>query len=190
VLWWLLSAVGLLTDPDWVIRLPTLGLMLAALAFALIQWRLSRFQAADRAALRWFLLSLLLGAGLYIASHVVSSILGWLPPIPQGYAFGFFLIIYLGIALGLRRYRLFDLDAWAYRLLVLIGILLAILLADALMITLLGWSAQTSLGLSIWGVGLLYLLVRQRLWNLLDRPRDDDLVRVLPQLVEVAFEPD
>ncbi len=189
VLWWLLSAVGLLTDPDWVIRLPTLSLMLAALAFALIQWRLSRFQAADRAALRWFLLSLLLGAGLYIASHVVSSILGWLPPIPQGYAFGFFLIIYLGIALGLRRYRLFDLDAWAYRLLVSMGVLLAILLADAAMITLLGWSAQTSLGLSIWGVGLLYLLVRQRLWKLLDRPRDDDLVRVLPLLVEVAFEP-
>lgn len=188
-IWWIPTALGMLNDPDWSARFPTLGLMLAALVFATVQWRLSRSQAIDRAALRWLLLSLLLGAGLYIANHVVSSILGWAPPIPQGYAFGFFLIIYLGIALGIRRYRLFDLDIWAYRLLLFIATLLAILLADAALITLLGWSSQAALGTSIWVVGLLYFPARQWLWMRISGHGRPGLDQVLPQLVEVAFEP-
>lgn len=188
-IWWVPTAVGIVNDPGWSSRVPTLCLMLAAMAFAIAQWRLSRSQVIDRAALRWLLLSLLLGAGLYIANQVVSSILGWAPPIPQGYAFGFFLIIYLGIALGLRRYRLFDLDVWAYRLLLFIATLLAILLADAALITLMGWSSQTALGTSIWVVGLLYFPARQWLWGRMSGQGGQGLNRILPQLIEVAFEP-
>ncbi|MBV6272564.1 hypothetical protein KVP09_06495 [Alcaligenaceae bacterium CGII-47] len=189
VIWWIPTALGIVTDPDLSVRFPTLFLMLAAVVFAAIQWRLSRFQLTDRAALRWLLLSLLLGAGLYITNQVVSSILGWAPPIPQGYAFGFFLIIYLGIALGLRRYRLFDLDVWAYRLLLSIGTLLVILLADAALITLMGWSSQTALATSIWVTGLLYFPVRQWLWARMSGHGRIGMDQVLPQLVKVAFEP-
>lgn len=189
LMWWMLTALGILNDPGWSVRLPTLCLMLAALVFAVVQWRLSRSQIIDRAALRWLLLSLLLGAGLYIASQVVSGILGWAPPISQGYAFGFFLIIYLGIALGLSRYRLFDLDVWAYRLLLLVASLLAILLADAALITFMGWSSQSALGASIWVVGLLYFPVRQWFWARMSGHGRSGLDQVLPQLIEVAFDP-
>lgn len=188
-IWWVPTALGILNDPGWSARVPTLCLMLAAMVFAIAQWRLSRSDVIDRAALRWLLLSLLLGAGLYIANQVVSGILGWAPPIPQGYAFGFFLIIYLGIALGLRRYRLFDLDVWAYRLLLFVVTLLTILLADAALITVMGWSSQTALGTSIWVVGLLYFPARQWLWGRMSGRGRQGLNEILPQLIEVAFEP-
>ncbi|SCC91968.1 membrane hypothetical protein [Thiomonas sp. X19] len=44
-------------------------------------------------------------------------LLGLFSPMPQGYAFGFFLVLFGGLAFGVERCRLFDLDRWAFRLL-------------------------------------------------------------------------
>ena len=189
IVWWGLGATGVITDPDLTIRYPTLIEMLAALVLAILQWVLSRRQALDRAALRWLLLSFLIGGGLFIGNHVVTSLLGHAPLIPQGYAFGFFLLIYLGIALGLRRYRLFDLDIIAWRVLMVVGALLSVLVIDVLFITWLGWSESVALGSSVWIVALVYLLGRQWLWEKLTRRGKLRLDTVLPELIDVAFEP-
>jgi signal transduction histidine kinase len=84
--------------------------------------------------LRWFAVSVLTGCGAFIGLTAVVSAVGGLPPIPQGYAFGFFVLMYAGLAVGLRQYRVFDLDQWAYRILfwgllvaVFVGIDLALL---------------------------------------------------------------
>jgi len=141
------------------------------------------------ARLPWLLLSMLTGSGLFILSIVVTVALGWLPPLPQAYAFGFFLFIYVGIALGLARYRLFELDQWAWRVLVWVGGALAVLGLDAILITALDWSAATAFGTALWICGALYFPMRQWLWDRLTRtPRwPDDAV--LGEVVRIAFAP-
>ncbi len=188
-LWWLIEALRLAPDLDWGHRFGVMSEMLLALLLGITQWRRSKGEAANRAALRWFMLSLLLGSGLFILSTVVTVSLGWLPPIPQGYAFGFFLFIYIGIGLGLGRYRLFELDVWAYRLLVWLGGALAIVGLDAWLILALHWSGTQALVASLWIVGLFYLPLRQWLWQRFTRRPHLQLHELLPDVVRIALQP-
>ena len=187
-LWWLADVTRLAPDLDWGNRFLVMAEMVLAVVLAAVQWRRAKGQPVDRASLRWLFLSLLLGSGLFILSTIATVSLGWLPPLPQGYAFGFFLLIYVGIALGLRRYRLFDLDEWAYRMLLWVGGAVLVVGLDALLILALDWTGGLALGVSIWLVGMLYLPLRHWIWQrLVNRPRPQ-LHEHLPDVVGIAFQ--
>jgi len=108
---------------------------------------------------------------------------------PQGYAFGFFLFIYVGIALGLRRYRLFQLHEWAFRMLLWLGGALAVVAVDALLILALDWTAGPALGASLWVCGALYFPARQWLWQRLAHRPGMQLHELMPDVVRIAFQP-
>ena len=188
-LWGLTDLLRLAPDVDWGNRFLVTAELLLCMVLATLQWIGSRGAPVDRASLRWLFLSLLLGSSLFMLSSIITLSLGWLPPLPQGYAFGFFLLIYVGIALGLRRHRLFDLDEWAYRLLMWVGGALAVVGLDAALILALDWSAGPALGVSLWVCGVLYFPVRQWLWQkLADRPQLQ-LHELMPDVVRLAFQP-
>lgn len=187
-LWWLTDVLRIAPDLDWGNRFAVMTEMLLAMAFAVVQWRKSRGDPLDRAALRWFILSMLLGSGLFILSIVASASLGWLPPIPQGYAFGFFLLIYIGIALGLRRYRLFDLDEWAYRILLWVGGAAMVIGMDALLIAGLQLAPGPSLGITLIVCGWLYFPARQWLWQKVAHRPSLQLHELMPDVVDIAFQ--
>jgi two-component system, NarL family, sensor histidine kinase DevS len=115
--WWLAGACRWLPDQNSGTRFPVMLAMLSAIGIAIYQWTRTRGDPAGRAILRWFAVSVLTGCGAFIGLTAVVSAIGGLPPIPQGYAFGFFVLMYAGLAVGLRQYRVFDLDQWAYRIL-------------------------------------------------------------------------
>lgn len=187
-LWWLADTFRWASDLDWGNRFAVMSQMALALALAGVHWVRSRGEPVDRAALRWFIVSLLTGSGLFILSIVMTVSLGWLPPIPQGYAFGFFLFIYIGIALGLGRYRLFDLDVWSYRLLLWLGGALAVLGLDALFIALLDWTSAQALAASLWACTLVYLPLRHWLWRRFSQGPGQDIGELLPEVVHIAFQ--
>ncbi len=186
--WSLIDTLRIASSPDWGFRFPIMLELLLAVSLAVLQWRRSRGDALGRASLRWLSLSLLIGSGLFILLIITTASLGWLPPMPQGYAFGFFLFIYIGIALGLRRYRLFELDEWAFRMLLWIGGALAVVAVDALLILALDWSAGPALGLSLWICGALYFPARQWLWQRLAHRPSAALHEVMPDVVHIAFQ--
>lgn len=188
-LWWLTDVLRLAPSPGVGMQLAVITEMLLAMVFAAIQWRRSRDEPLHRASLRWFILSMLVGSGLFILLIITTAMLGWLAPMPQGYAFGFFLFIYVGIALGLRRYRLFELDEWAFRMLLWLGGSLALVGVDALLILALDWSAGPALGASLWICGVLYFPARQWLWQYLTRQPDMQLHELMPDVVSIAFQP-
>lgn len=188
-LWWLADALRIVPDPNWGIRGIVMVEMTVAIALAGVQWRRSKGDALGRASLRWLSLSLLVGSGLFITLIIATAALGWLPPMPQGYAFGFFLFIYVGIALGLRRYRLFDLDEWAWRMLLWVGGAVAVVGVDALLIVLLDWSAGMALGASLWICGALYFPARQWLWQHLAHRPAMRVHELMPDVVRIAFQP-
>ena len=168
--WWVGDTARLVPDQDWASRFPNMLEMVAALALAVVQWRRASGDPRARAVLRWFGASVLLGPGLFIGMIAASSAVGAEPPIPQAYAFGFFLLTYAGLALGLRRYRLFDLDEWALRLLFWGAVATAFLLLDLSLLNVVGDGSARAL-LVVVLLGLTTLPVRQWVWaHLLRRP--------------------
>lgn len=184
--WWLADALRWAPDQNWGSRLPISLELLMAIVFGVMQWRSSRHQPLDRAALRWFALSSLVGASLFILTMYLPSMLGWFSPLPQAYAFAFFLIMYIGIALGLGKYRLFDLDEWAYRILLwLIGAAVVILMDVALLYF--GLNHSASLGVTLLLCGILYFPFRQWLWRRLVKRRETNIEQLLPEISKIAF---
>ena len=115
--WWMACVTRIAPDQDWGSRFPVMLAMLLSIAISVVQWRRTKGDPAARAVLRWFAVSVLTGCGAFIGLTALVSAIGGLPPIPQGNAFGFFVLMYAGLAVGLRQYRVFDLDQWAYRIL-------------------------------------------------------------------------
>lgn len=188
-LWWLTDLLRLAPSPAVGMQLLVMVEMLLAMLLAAVQWRRSRGAPLHRASLRWFILSMLVGSGLFILLIITTASLGWLPPMPQGYAFGFFLFIYVGIALGLRRYRLFELDEWAFKMLLWVGGALSVVVVDALLILTLDWSAGPALGVSLWICSALYFPARQWLWLRLTHQPNLQLHELMPDVVHIAFQP-
>jgi len=167
--WWLACVTRLAPDQDWGSRFPVMTAMLGAIIISLVQWRRTRGDPAARAVLRWFAVSVLTGCGAFIGLTAMVSAIGGLPPIPQGYAFGFFVLMYAGLAVGLRQYRLFDLDQWAYRILFW-GLLIAVFVAIdlALLGTASSGAARTLTIATFLAIGT--FPVRRWVWSrLLDR---------------------
>lgn len=185
--WWLADVLRLAPDISWGARAPILSEMLLAVALAVVQWRRSAARAADRAALRWFIFSALLGSSLFVVATFGSSLAGVFPPLQQGYAFGFFLLMYLGLALGVGRYHLFDLDRWAYRVLLWALGLAVVVVLDLLLVLLLNGRRDLSLALTLLLAGLLYIPLRQWLWGRMMQGQLPPIERLLPEIIVVAF---
>ncbi len=173
-------------DQDWGSRIPVTLAMLAAIICAVVQWRKTRNQPLERAALRWFTLSTLIGSGLFIFTTVGAQLLQMFEMPQQGYAFGYFLIIYLGLALGLRRYQLFDMDEWAYRGFMWVVGALSVIALDGLLIYF-GLTEATSLGLSLLIAGWLYFPLRQWMWQHIVNKNAQNFESLLPELSDIAF---
>jgi signal transduction histidine kinase len=178
--WWVPSA-------DFGTRLAVLVQMLLAIGLGVWQWRRAKHRADDRAAIRWVLLTFLVGSGGFISLVIVSSFLRWVPPLSQGWSFGLFLSVYVGLALGVFRYRLFDLDRWSLQLLLWAFGLLTVVALDAALISLLRWDAQASLATSLLVCAGLYFPLRQWLWLKLVAKRQISLSNLLPDVLQVAL---
>lgn len=156
------------------------------LAFA--QWRNTRNDPLQRAALRWFLLSWLFGSGAFLAAVYLPVMLGYNSGAMQGYAFGFFVLIYIGVAIGVLRYQLFRLDRWwFYAWAIFLGGLVVIGL-DLLFIYILQLNTHASLFAAMLLAGWLYFPLRQWLWSRLvsgDRQRGHRpaLVRMVTEVL-------
>jgi signal transduction histidine kinase len=185
VAWWLADITRVAPDPNWGTRLPLILELAGALALAGWQWRMAAGRPQDRAVLRWFAASLLIGPGLFIGTLVVTAAVSD-APIPQAYALGFFLPTYLGLAMGLRRMRLFDLDAWALRLLFWGAVLGLFLALDLLVLRLAGSASARALVVALL-LGLLTLPVRQWVWTHLLRRPMVDAEALVTQSLAVAY---
>ena len=185
MVWWLADITRVAPDPNWGTRIPLILELLGAMGLAGWQWRMAAGRPQDRAVLRWFAASLLIGPGLFIGTLVVTAAVSD-APIPQAYAMGFFLPTYLGLALGLRRVRLFDLDAWALQLLfwgTVIGLFLAL---DLVVLRWVGSPSARALPVALL-LGLLTLPVRQWVWRHILRRPSLDAEALVTQSLAVAY---
>jgi signal transduction histidine kinase len=156
--------------------------------FIALQWRRSGGDPHARIVLRWLGTLALVSAGLFVATQALPILFTGAALVEQGWTFGYFLIVFAGLALGLRRHRLFELDRWAFRILAWALAGLVFIALDALFVLLLhlGRPASSALALSL--CGFAYLPVRNLVWGRImvrDRlPAVEDSFRTL---LDVAF---
>lgn len=112
--------------------------MALILILVIVQFFCSRRNPLHRAAIRWVGLSTLVGSGLFITTAVLPVLFGSGPLIDQSYAFAFFLVVHLGVALGLRRNALFASEQWSITMLRAVTFGLLLIVVDVILITLLG----------------------------------------------------
>jgi len=183
--WYILDMFQLLPDPSLGGDLPITLEMLLAIVFAIWQWFANRKDPMARAALRWFAVSVLTSCGLFVFLVQSSELIGIQLGLSQGYAFGFFLLMNVGLALGLRRYHLFDLDEWAFKILYWMAAALALIALDALFLFKI--SPAMSLGLATLICGLLWLPARGLVQRLIMPQRKMKESELFKNIIEVSF---
>ncbi|MFC7047945.1 ATP-binding protein [Emcibacter nanhaiensis] len=161
-----------------------------AICFAIAaQYFANRQKPAEKAVLIWFGLSVMIGAGAFIALTATPMIFGSDAFIlEQGYAFLFFLIIYVGLAAGLRRYRLFDIGEWGFRIVFYMAGIFLLVALDALLVFILSLDRFPALGISLLLVGFLYLPLRDLLWRRLVNRSPLKEHELFHEVIDVAFE--
>ncbi len=161
----MIGVVSFLNWPDNVPMLqPFVAVVMAGLLLAIAaQVRVNRRDPVARAMIGWLGLSVALGAGGFVLTVIVPILLGFGPAVEQGTAFLFFLIIYVGVALGVSRYRLFDLADWSYGILYYVGGVALLLGCDAVLVYGLSLDKLPALSIAFAVVGLTYLPMRNRI---------------------------
>ena len=162
--WWLCDTLRVVfPGPAEGSAIPTMIEMVGILAAVGVQFFKTKGDAKGRATLRWFGLTVALGAGLFVMLVIAPNIVGLPPLVSQGYAFLFFLLVFAGVAVGVARYRLFELEGWAFRILFYLGGVLLLVAVDAFLIFALSMDRTPALSLSLMAVVFLYLPLREML---------------------------
>ncbi|WP_440958255.1 ATP-binding protein [Oceanicaulis sp. LC35] len=171
------------------VQLITTVEMLAIVGVVVWQMYACATEPRKQAIAVWLGTSVLLGAGAFIGTVAAPISFGFQPLVRENFAFAFFLTIYVGLAVGLMRYRLFDLGAWSYRIIFYsVGVMLIFAL-DLGLITLLSIGPSQALGVSLLVVGFAYLPFRDRIWRhfaMSAQPQDTPL---FSGVLEAAFKP-
>jgi signal transduction histidine kinase len=184
-----LDVTAMLPSPLYGLHLPVVTQMALIIAFIGAQWLAARDEPANRAAMRWMGLSVILGCSMFLGGVAIPMVLDWGQVLTQGYTFAFFAMIYAGIALGIRRYRLFDLGDWSFRILFYAGGAVLFLAVDAILIWLLHVERAPALGIALALVGLIYLPVRDMLARRMLARNDLEQHELVAASLKVAFAP-
>jgi signal transduction histidine kinase len=135
------------------------------LSLIALQWWLSRRAPLDRAALQWFILTIMTSVVLAAGLYFLPTLTGHAPLVSLELAFGFGLAGYLGLALGVVRYRLFRLGEWWLGGWLWLAGGSAVVALDFLIVYLTRLSPPYVVSLSVFLVGWVYFPLRQWLWR-------------------------
>ena len=112
---WLAVLFQMTPDTTYLYTVP-LASAIASFLMATLQWRGNHDRPLERAALKWFLLAVLIGTGSFTAVEIIPPIFGHANAVSLEVrvAMGMVLVLslFVGILLGITRYRLFELERW------------------------------------------------------------------------------
>ena len=168
-------------------QLPILAYMLVLVGAVGVQWFATRRDPRGRAALRWLGLSVIVGAGAFVVLIIAPILVDAAPVMQQGHAFGFFLLIYAGLALGVSRYRLFDLDEWAFRVMFYTGGVALLLTVDALLLYVMHLQHDVSFSIALLALAFIYLPARDGLRARLQPRSRVESHELFREVVDVTF---
>jgi signal transduction histidine kinase len=192
VIYSLALLVWLLNVMQWLapvfMHLAVLLIFSISFVFSGMQWQKTRKHPSARAALRWFLLSIYTATGLFAGFIIIPAALHIEQPASQGIMFGAFLIMYWGLALGIVKYRLFQLEQWWHSITGWFVSGLFIVLFDIVLVSGLALPQELALPIALAIAGWLYFPVRQLLWSRIGKQANPSINawigNILPLLID------
>jgi len=176
-----------LVEPAFI-HLSVLLIFSISFIFAFIQWRKTRSDPRGRAALRWFLLSIYTATGLFAGFIIIPAALQIQQPASQGIMFGAFLVMYWGLALGIVKYRLFQLEQWWHSITGWFISGLFIVIFDIVLVSGLALPQTLALPIALAIAGWIYFPLRQFLWSKIGKQKNQPINawigNVLPLLID------
>lgn len=190
-----LIALGILTvnytqlfeNMDLVVRAPLILWLIADIVLAYWQWQRTTKDPVQRARLKWLIYSWFAGVVGYLALVITPQLLGSSSVVAQPYAWGLFVLTYLGIALGIVRYRLFDLDRWVLHAWFWFFCGVVIIIFDAFLVLWLHIESSLGLFITLALAGWLYFPLRQWFMSRIMPKAIQNNHVVMPTIIERAF---
>lgn len=153
-------------------------------AFAIRQWHRARESTADQSALLWLLITLLISLGLTIVLFYIPTIYSAQPILPVSATYFSALLLFLGLAMGVVKFRLFDLPSvWMEVWVLIIGGGL-LLLVDIALVYLIHLTSGVAFILSAMIVGWIYFPARQWLSINILKLKPKSIEHYFPLLIE------
>ena len=156
---------------------------------AALQWRRSKGRPADRATLKYFIIAFLGFIGLAFFTYFVPAALTGRTVVPVSAGLGAVTMMYVGLALGILRYRLFDIDRWWFGFWKWFLAGVSVLAVDGILAFTVTHRPSVALALSLILVGWLYFPVRQWVWGKLYQGPRDRIKQHLPVLLSGLVNP-
>ena len=133
--------------------------------FIILQYKYTRGLIVERASLRWLVYALITGDVLFFIISIIPLVTSMELIHKQFFYWVALLCVYIGVALGIRKYKLFKLELWAlYSWVWMFGGLIVLGFA-VLLILVFNISSMVALLFSILVVGWLYFPLRHWLWE-------------------------
>jgi signal transduction histidine kinase len=186
--WTLLAILGFAGGLN-AVQVITFSEMILIIGVAIWQVKNCWNHPVDRAIATWLGVSVLFGAGPFISLVATPVTFGFAPLSEENIAFAPFLLIYVGLAIGLIRYRLFDLGTWAYSLLLYAFAGIAIVTFDLALVSVLSFSQATALATTFLIVALIWLPARDFIWTKLVKSTRPDQMDVFANVVQSVMQP-
>lgn len=172
------------------IRFPIVFFVVLIILFAFFSWRSTRGRPASRAALKWLLFSWFSGIVLFFGLRLIPVALGMGSLIPQASAWLVLDFIYVGVALGITRYRLFNLDRWVLRAWFWIFSGLAVIGVDIGLVSLLDINTPLATAIALAVIGWIYFPLRQFIWaRYAPGLSRIDFENLFPEILEMTLSP-
>jgi len=187
--WFGLSASGKIETTVISHHLAIVSALLSIIALVAVQYRATRGDPRDRAALSWLGLSVLIGSGAFVVTVIAPHLLGLDAYMSQGIAFAFFLLVYVGVALGVARFQLFQLENWAFRILFYVVGVLLLLGIDALLIFTVVDDRAPAFAMSLLIVALAWLPLRDTIARWLLHRKEPARAERFRKIMDVALTP-
>lgn len=185
--WYVAQAVGLFPDLTFARRFLVLCALGGAFVLSAIHWTRTRRDPVARAALGWFVLSWVLVVAVFGLIILAPQMFGVDTGPAEPYAFLMFLLTYGGLAVGIMRYRLFELGEWWGRIMAWTLGLALLAALDMLFLVGLQLSAEVSLSVALLICGLVWLPVRSWIAERVVRRHRTDDRDVFEGLVQIGL---
>jgi len=169
--------------PGHVFYVTTAALFVLAVCYAILQWGNTADDLIDRAALKWFLIVIMLSMSATVLVFFIPAYLFGETLFPIADSYGVVLLMYVGLALGVYRYRLFDIDRWWFELWLWFFAGAAVIAIDIALSMYAQSVSEHTLLIVLIAVGWIYFPLRQKLWGRFVHRSGLSLDQYLPDLV-------
>lgn len=159
--------------------------------FALVGWQIfaTRNDPVQRSIALWLGAAVVLGAGGFISTVAFPHTFGFTPLLDENIAFGFFLLIYVALTVGLMRFRVFGLGGWAFQLMFHFLAALAVLVLDLALIGILSFEPGAAFSVALVAAAAVYLPMRSFAWRKLTGQARPDEAELFRAVIDIALRP-